>query len=100
MCHVQSLLHIPRERVPAICWGIPRFSKNRGIPPKIREFPECSPFSLPGNVAFGSKKFLKVSLECLLVVQVKQINQPLNFFQGDQSFKPIKSDSERFFSHG
>ena len=35
-------LPIPRERVPRFGWGIPRFSKKRGIP---REFPIFVPHS-------------------------------------------------------
>ena len=73
---------------------VPRFLK-------IGEFPEYSPFSLPGNVAFRPNKFLKVDPWMLFSGLLRKIKWQLKSSQRDGSFKPIKSDFEQFFfSHG
>ena len=86
-----SSLHIPWQQVPAICPGIPRISKNRGIP---WIFPLFVPWERSGILA-GNHCF--VFFTTSTPIQKRKI-LALNLSQRDRSFKPIKSDSERFFS--
>ena len=92
------------EILPMACvrlrfiFPVPGERKNGGEFPyfwEIGEFPEYSPFSFPGNIAFKAKKSLKVDRSLPFSGPLRKINWQLKSSQRDRSFKPKISDFGR-----